>query len=291
MNLTGANRVIIYDPDWNPATDLQARERAWRIGQDKNVTIYRLITAGTIEEKIFHRQIFKQLLSSRVLEDPRQSKLFRTSDLVELFNLNEPVDGTTTESDKLFRSSKIEPMKPKFSSSKIEEMRKLAATLSKKIASDAAAKSSTKEIEDKVTTTQEGSADSSKSEETAETVKEELEEGEIADNEQGSDVTEEESKGSGSFEQDEGKKNESAASKESEGELKKSKSHNKHQKKKSRRSRSEVSAVFEGERISCLIGRRLPPSQEDSQEAVFEDDEYVLKKLFTKSSKLGTLCI
>lgn len=52
VNLTGANRVIIYDPDWNPATDAQARERAWRIGQNKKVTIYRLITAGTIEEKV-----------------------------------------------------------------------------------------------------------------------------------------------------------------------------------------------------------------------------------------------
>lgn len=52
INLTGANRVVIYDPDWNPATDAQARERAWRIGQEKNVTIYRLITAGTIEEKV-----------------------------------------------------------------------------------------------------------------------------------------------------------------------------------------------------------------------------------------------
>lgn len=41
INLTGANRVIIYDPDWNPATDLQARERAWRIGQKRQVTVYR----------------------------------------------------------------------------------------------------------------------------------------------------------------------------------------------------------------------------------------------------------
>lgn len=52
VNLTGANRVIIYDPDWNPATDTQARERAWRIGQEKQVTIYRLLSAGTIEEKV-----------------------------------------------------------------------------------------------------------------------------------------------------------------------------------------------------------------------------------------------
>lgn len=52
VNLTGANRVIIYDPDWNPATDTQARERAWRIGQEKQVTVYRLLSAGTIEEKV-----------------------------------------------------------------------------------------------------------------------------------------------------------------------------------------------------------------------------------------------
>lgn len=55
INLTGADRVIIYDPDWNPSTDTQARERAWRIGQTRPVTIYRLLTSGTIEEKIYHR--------------------------------------------------------------------------------------------------------------------------------------------------------------------------------------------------------------------------------------------
>ena len=59
VNLTGANRVLLYDPDWNPSTDAQARERCWRIGQTKDVTVYRLITAGTIEEKVYHRQIFK----------------------------------------------------------------------------------------------------------------------------------------------------------------------------------------------------------------------------------------
>eukprot|EP00505_MAST-04D_sp_SCG-Rhode-Island_P006931 Stramenopile-MAST_4_protein_6931 len=51
LNLTGANRVILFDPDWNPSVDVQARERVWRIGQKESVTIYRLITTGTIEEK------------------------------------------------------------------------------------------------------------------------------------------------------------------------------------------------------------------------------------------------
>ncbi|CAG7723285.1 unnamed protein product [Allacma fusca] len=89
VNLTGANRVIIFDPDWNPSTDLQARERAWRIGQDRQVTIYRLITSGTIEEKIYHRQIFKQFLTNRVLKDPKQKRFFKASDVLELFSFNE----------------------------------------------------------------------------------------------------------------------------------------------------------------------------------------------------------
>lgn len=59
-------RVLLYDPDWNPSTDMQARERAWRIGQKREVTVYRLITSGTIEEKVYHRQIYKQFLTEKV---------------------------------------------------------------------------------------------------------------------------------------------------------------------------------------------------------------------------------
>jgi DNA excision repair protein ERCC-6 len=87
LNLTGANRVILYDPDWNPQTDAQARARAWRFGQEKEVTIYRLITAGTVEEKIYQRQIFKTALSNKVLQDPRQRRLFSQKDLKDLFTL------------------------------------------------------------------------------------------------------------------------------------------------------------------------------------------------------------
>ncbi len=66
VNLTGANRVLLFDPDWNPSNDSQARERAWRIGQSREVVIYRLITSGTIEEKIYHRQIYKSFLTNKV---------------------------------------------------------------------------------------------------------------------------------------------------------------------------------------------------------------------------------
>merc|ERR1719210_558476 len=107
VNLTGANRVVIFDPDWNPSTDTQARERAWRIGQDRDVTIYRLLTSGTIEEKIYHRQIFKQLLINRVLKDPTQRRFFKSNDLYDLFTLNE---GTSdkTETSAIFAGTNSE---------------------------------------------------------------------------------------------------------------------------------------------------------------------------------------
>ncbi|KAH7380698.1 SNF2 family N-terminal domain-containing protein [Pyrenochaeta sp. MPI-SDFR-AT-0127] len=107
VNLTGANRVIIYDPDWNPSTDIQARERSWRLGQKREVEIYRLMSAGTIEEKIYHRQIFKQFLTNKVLKDPKQRQTFQMSDLHDLFTLGgENVDGET-ETGNLFRGSEV----------------------------------------------------------------------------------------------------------------------------------------------------------------------------------------
>ncbi|KAI8634684.1 SNF2 family N-terminal domain-containing protein [Xylariaceae sp. FL1651] len=107
VNLTGANRVIIYDPDWNPSTDVQARERAWRLGQKKDVTIYRLMTAGTIEEKIYHRQIFKQFLSNKVLKDPKHRTTFNLSDLHDLFTLGSSEEAGT-ETGRLFKESEVD---------------------------------------------------------------------------------------------------------------------------------------------------------------------------------------
>lgn len=101
VNLTGADRVIIYDPDWNPSTDIQARERAWRLGQKKDITIYRLMTAGTIEEKIYHRQIFKTFLTNKILKDPKQRRFFKLNDLHDLFTLGDQ-DEKGTETGDMF---------------------------------------------------------------------------------------------------------------------------------------------------------------------------------------------
>lgn len=87
VNLIGADRVVIIDPDWNPSTDNQALERAWRIGQTKPVSVFRLITVGTIEEKMYKKQIFKQFLSNKILQNPNQKRMFMPSTVGDLFRL------------------------------------------------------------------------------------------------------------------------------------------------------------------------------------------------------------
>ncbi|XP_070663253.1 LOW QUALITY PROTEIN: protein CHROMATIN REMODELING 8-like [Malus domestica] len=101
-NLTGANRVIIFDPNWNPSTDMQARERAWRIGQKRDVTIYRLITRGTIEEKVYHRQIYKHFLTNKILKNPQQRRFFKARDMKDLFSLSDDRENGSTETAYLF---------------------------------------------------------------------------------------------------------------------------------------------------------------------------------------------
>jgi SNF2 family DNA or RNA helicase len=67
LNLTAADTVIHYDPWWNPAVENQATDRAWRIGQDKPVFVYRLIARGTLEEKIQDLQQRKADLADAIL--------------------------------------------------------------------------------------------------------------------------------------------------------------------------------------------------------------------------------
>lgn len=83
LNLVGASRVIVFDPDWNPAVDSQAQERVWRIGQgSKSVVVYRLICKGTLEEKVYKRQIFKHFLAEKILADSLVQKVFKAQDFL-----------------------------------------------------------------------------------------------------------------------------------------------------------------------------------------------------------------
>lgn len=86
LNLTAADVVIHYDPWWNPAAENQATDRAHRIGQDKNVFVYKLITSNTIEEKILALQKNKQSLLDNILKPSENwSHAFSEDELLELF--------------------------------------------------------------------------------------------------------------------------------------------------------------------------------------------------------------
>ena len=69
VNLTGADTVIFYDTDWNPAMDLQAQDRCHRIGQEREVNVYRLVTRGTIEENILRKSTQKRAMNDMVIGD------------------------------------------------------------------------------------------------------------------------------------------------------------------------------------------------------------------------------
>ena len=88
LNLTGADTVIFYDHDWNPANDDQAADRAHRIGQTKPVTVYKLVSRGTIEEKILERQALKKKHAGEIVgSDDEGFKNLSAHELLDLFAL------------------------------------------------------------------------------------------------------------------------------------------------------------------------------------------------------------
>ncbi|XP_058823909.1 TATA-binding protein-associated factor 172 [Topomyia yanbarensis] len=90
LNLTGADTVIFVEHDWNPMKDLQAMDRAHRIGQKKVVNVYRLITRKSLEEKIMGLQKFKLLTANTVVSDENASmETMGTDQLLDLFALND----------------------------------------------------------------------------------------------------------------------------------------------------------------------------------------------------------
>ena len=105
LNLTGADTVIFYDHDWNPANDQQAQDRAYRIGQLKTVNVYRLICKGTLEEKILRRQMLKKMLASSIVQhDVAGMKALTREELVSLFTFTEE-KAAAAEKEKAERSS------------------------------------------------------------------------------------------------------------------------------------------------------------------------------------------
>ncbi|KAF2404135.1 hypothetical protein EJ06DRAFT_189068 [Trichodelitschia bisporula] len=77
LNITSANKVVVVDPNWNPSFDLQAQDRAYRIGQTRDVEVFRLVSAGTIEEIVYARQIYKQQQASIAYTASLERRYFR----------------------------------------------------------------------------------------------------------------------------------------------------------------------------------------------------------------------
>lgn len=104
LNLIGANRLVLFDPDWNPAADQQALARVWRDGQKKDCFVYRFIATGTIEEKIFQRQSHKQSLSTCVVDSAEDvERHFSLDSLRELFQYR---PNTTSDTHDTFKCSR-----------------------------------------------------------------------------------------------------------------------------------------------------------------------------------------
>lgn len=89
INLYAANRVIIVDGSWNPTYDLQAIYRAWRYGQTKPVFAYRLMAHGTMEEKIYKRQVTKEGLAARVVDRQQVHRTISKEEMLHLFDFGD----------------------------------------------------------------------------------------------------------------------------------------------------------------------------------------------------------
>ncbi|KAF0987988.1 hypothetical protein HZS_5374, partial [Henneguya salminicola] len=100
INLKGASHIVLMDCSWNPSCDVQSMFRVYRIGQDKTVYVYRLISEGVLEERIYNRQIMKLALSCRVVDKKQIERVFTHYELSDLFKVS-PTPLQSTKSNNL----------------------------------------------------------------------------------------------------------------------------------------------------------------------------------------------
>ncbi|GJQ75801.1 hypothetical protein Trydic_g17871 [Trypoxylus dichotomus] len=106
VNLTGADTVIFYDSDWNPTMDAQAQDRCHRIGQTRDVHIYRLISEKTIEENILKKANQKRLLGDLAIEGGNfTTAYFKSSTIQDLFNIDTNEDAAASRMSEVIECS------------------------------------------------------------------------------------------------------------------------------------------------------------------------------------------
>jgi SNF2 family DNA or RNA helicase len=104
LNLTAANIVVVFDPNWNHTWDLQAQDRAYRIGQTRYTRVYRFVSTSTIEELLYVRQIYKQQFSTIAQEGAKERRFFDRDDMFGMRQLLMPVTNETVTGKLLDRT-------------------------------------------------------------------------------------------------------------------------------------------------------------------------------------------
>ncbi|KAK5645453.1 hypothetical protein RI129_006753 [Pyrocoelia pectoralis] len=107
VNLTGADTVIFYDSDWNPTMDAQAQDRCHRIGQTRDVHIYRLVSERTIEENILKKANQKRLLGDMAIEGGNfTTAYFKSSTIQDLFHIDSNEESATSRMSEVLQMNK-----------------------------------------------------------------------------------------------------------------------------------------------------------------------------------------
>ncbi|KAF8078491.1 SNF2 family DNA-dependent ATPase [Lyophyllum atratum] len=108
INLTAADTVIFYDHDWNPSNDAQAMDRAHRLGQTRQVTVYRLITKGTIDERIIQLARVKKDVQDIVVGNKNITDVAKPSEIVQLLLNDEQLAALNSSTAQLSGSQHVD---------------------------------------------------------------------------------------------------------------------------------------------------------------------------------------